>query len=136
MSENPEKIKDLQHSFDSFLWRCVTQIQINWDSGERSKALEEALGLVIYLPVNVKKHLQVERDKIQKLMNNAFNVESSDFQTTMLLRNKQLDKISTYYFPRFMDAMITLLDKRGYLERGLLAAPKYANPKKPLGAEQ
>jgi hypothetical protein len=134
MEQNQERIKDLQYSFSSFFWRNIIGAQEKWDEGDVYGAIYRALGLVIYLPIPVKKQLEKDRDKIQNLLNGCSNLEAHDFQTTMLLRDKQLNKVARHYFPEFINKMMTLLDKRGYLERGLLPAPKYANPKKPLGA--
>jgi len=119
MGENPERIKDLQYSFSSFLWKNLIGVQEKWDEGNVYEALAQVLSLVKYLPVKIKDELEEDVDKIEELVNKSFNAEASDFQSTMLARNKQIDKIARFYFPKFVNKMMTLLDKRGYLERGL-----------------
>jgi len=136
MEENRGRVKDLQYSFSTFLWRCLTELQVNWDNGNHIKALEEALSLIKYLPQIIQKDLQDDAERISQYMNRAIKIEGSDFQTTMLVKNRNADKVARYWFPIFVTKLMQKLDERGYLERSMTATPKYGRPQRSLGAEE
>jgi hypothetical protein len=69
------------------------------------------------LPVNVKEKLEDNVQQITELVNKNFTIESSDFQTTMLLRNQQATESAHRYLNIFMQKLMRLLDERGiYME--------------------
>ncbi len=114
----PEKVKDLQYSFSSFLWHNLMKIQENWDVGDIVHALSEAISLRTYLPIPVKDELRPLADEITEKMNKTFNAGSSDFHSSMLAKNRESKRVAQFYFKRYIDKMMVCLDKRGYLERG------------------
>jgi len=73
--------------------------------------------LVLFLPQDLKKELQEEANIITKEINKAYNVQSVDFYTGHLVRNRLARNIATNRLPQFLDKMIELLDQRGYLEK-------------------
>jgi len=117
--EQNEKIKDLQYSFSGFLWKSLDKIQEAWlDQNDPLTALYRATSLVNYLPIPIKKELEPYVQQIQKDINDSFSVNSTDFQTTRIMRNRTAMLKAQRYLPLFMDKMLSLLDARGYLERG------------------
>jgi hypothetical protein len=114
----PEKIKDLQYSFSGFLWKNLDKIQQSWDEGDPVHALWQTLSLVNYLPVVIKNELEPYAKQIAAKMNRAAGVESSDFHTSMLSKNRANTFTAERYLPWFINKMMRLLDDRGYLERG------------------
>jgi hypothetical protein len=119
MSEQPEKIKDLQYSFSGFLWKNLDKIQEAWlDQNDPLTALYRATSLTHYLPIPIKKELEPYVKQIQKDVNDSFSVNSTDFHTTQLTRNRAAMFKAQKYLPLFMNRMLNLLDQRGYLERG------------------
>ena len=118
MGENTEKVKDLQYSWSSFLWKNITLINENWDLGDLPKALEEAVNLVVYLPVKVKEELEPYTKEIAAKMNKAYETESSDFHSSMLSKSKASMIVARQYLGPFLKLLMGKLDERGYLERG------------------
>jgi hypothetical protein len=118
MGENTEKVKDLQYSWSSFLWKNITLINENWDLGDLPKALGEAVNLVVYLPVKVKEELEPYAKEITAKMNKAYETESSDFHSTMLSKSKASMIVARQYLGPFLKLLMGKLDERGYLERG------------------
>ena len=119
MGENPERIKDLQYSFSGFLWKQLDNIQTSWDEGDVVRATWRTLTLVKYLPVAIKEELKPIADQIAKELNQAPEVvEGHDFHTEMILKNKAAQAVAQKYLGAFINKMMTLLDQRGYLERG------------------
>jgi len=118
MGENTEKVKDLQYSWSSFLWKNITLINENWDLGDLPKALEEAVNLVVYLPVKVKEELEPYAKEIAAKMNKAYETESSDFHSSMLSKSKASMIVARQYLGPFLKLLMGKLDARGYLERG------------------
>jgi len=118
MGENTEKVKDLQYSWSSFLWKNITLINENWDLGDLPKALEEAVNLVVYLPVKVKEELEPYTKEIAAKMNKAYETESSDFHSSMLVKSKASMIVARQYLGPFLKLLMGKLDERGYLERG------------------
>ena len=119
MSEHgQERVKDLQYSWSSFLWKNITLINENWDLGDLPKALEEAVNLVVYLPVKVKEELEPYAKEIAAKMNKAYQTESSDFHSSMLSKSKASMIVARQYLGPFLKLLMGKLDERGYLERG------------------
>jgi len=119
MSEHgQERVKDLQYSWSSFLWKNITLINENWDLGDLPKALEEAVNLVVYLPVKVKEELEPYAKEISAKMNKAYQTESSDFHSSMLVKSKASMIVARQYLGPFLKLLMGKLDERGYLERG------------------
>jgi hypothetical protein len=118
MSGQPEKVRDLQYSFSSFLWHELLKIQENWDEGDIIHALSEAISLRVYLPIPVKDELKALADEITEKLNKSFEASASDFHTSMLAKHRESRRVAQLYLKRYIDKMMTCLDKRGYLERG------------------
>lgn len=112
-----KEVKGVMPTYISFLMGRIIEIWQAWDSGDSEFALRKACRLVIFLPRDLKKELQDEVELISKEMNWAYNLESTDFFTTSLNRNRQGRLIATRRLPPFLDKMLDLLDGRGYLER-------------------
>ncbi|MCJ7634114.1 hypothetical protein MUP77_17220, partial [Candidatus Bathyarchaeota archaeon] len=106
MSEHPEKVKDLQYSFSSFLWHNLMKIRENWDAGDIVHALSEAISLRTYLPIPVKDELRLLADEITEKMNKSFEVESSDFHSSRIAKNRESQRIAQFYFKRYIDKMM------------------------------
>jgi len=118
MSEQPEKVRDLQYSFSSFLWHNLTKIRENWDEGDIVHALSEAISLRTYLPIPVKAELKALADEITEKLNKTFETKASDFHSSMLVKHRESRRVAQLYFKRYIDKMMICLDQRGYLERG------------------
>jgi hypothetical protein len=118
MSGQPEKVRDLQYSFSSFLWHNLMKIQENWDAGDIVHALSEAVSLRTYLPIPVKDELKALADEITEKLNKSFETSASDFHSSMLVKHRESRRVAQLYLKRYIDKMMTCLDKRGYLERG------------------
>jgi hypothetical protein len=117
VSYKPAEAKAVSTSFQGFLWGEIGKIREAENEGDILTALNRACSLVKYLPVSVKEKLQGNVEVITKLLNKNFTIESSDFQTTMLLRNKRSTESAHYYLSIFMQKLMRLLDERGiYME--------------------
>jgi len=117
MSYKPAEAKAVSTSFQSFLWQAIGKIWEAEDQGDLLTALSRACSLVKYLPVSTKEKLEENANQISKLVNKNFNIEGSDFQSTMLLRNKSVDTVAKAYLKVFMNKLMRLLDERGvYME--------------------
>jgi hypothetical protein len=124
MSYKPAEAKAVSTSFQGFLWSEIGKIREAENEGDILTALNRACSLVKYLPVSVKEQLQENVNQISELVNKNFNIESSDFQSTMLLRNKQADSTAHVYLKAFMNKLMRLLDERGvYMEYHRKATP-------------
>lgn len=117
MSYKPAEAKAVSTSFQGFLWGEIGKIREAENEGDILTALNRACSLVKYLPVNVKEKLEDNVQQITELVNKNFTIESSDFQTTMLLRNQQATESAHRYLNIFMQKLMRLLDERGiYME--------------------
>ena len=117
MSYKPAEAKAVSTSFQGFLWSEIGKIREAENEGDLLTALNRACSLVKYLPVSVKEQLQENVNQITELVNKNFNIESSDFQTTMLLRNRQANDSAQRYLKAFINKLMMLLDERGiYME--------------------
>ena len=117
MSYRPSEAKAVSTSFQAFLWSEIGKIREAENEGDILTALNRACSLVKYLPVSVKEKLRDNVAEITVLVNKNFNVESSDFQSTMLLRNRQANDSAQRYLKAFMNKLMMLLDQRGiYME--------------------
>ena len=117
MSYKPAEAKAVSTSFQGFLWSEIGKIREAENEGDLLTALNRACSLVKYLPVSVKEQLQENVNQITELVNKNFNLESSDFQTTMLLRNRQANDSAQRYLKAFINKLMMLLDQRGiYME--------------------
>ncbi len=118
MGENTEKVKDLQYSFSGFLWKRLDEIQVCWSQGDFATAIWRASNLVTFLPDVIKRELEPDIKEIKEKMNRSYQVGGSDFHTTMSLRNKTAEQVAQTCLNGLMNKMLSLLDARGYLERG------------------
>ena len=117
MSYKPAEAKAVSTSFQGFLWSEIGKIREAENEGDLLTALNRACSLVKYLPISVKQQLQENVNQITELVNKNFNLESSDFQTTMLLRNRQANDSAQRYLKAFINKLMMLLDQRGiYME--------------------
>jgi len=117
MSYRPSEAKAVSKSFQAFLWSEIGKIREAENEGDILTALNRACSLVKYLPVSVKEKLRDNVAEITVLVNKNFNIEGSDFQSTMLLRNKSVDTVAKAYLKVFMNKLMRLLDERGvYME--------------------
>jgi hypothetical protein len=117
MSYKPAEAKAVSTSFQGFLWSEIKAIRDEEKEGNILGALNLACSLVKYLPVNVKEKLEDNVQQITELVNKNFNIESSDFQSTMLLRNRQVNDLAQRYLKAFMNKVMRLLDDSGiYME--------------------
>ena len=117
MSYKSAEAKAVSTSFQGFLWSEIGKIREAENEGDLLTALNRACSLVKYLPVSVKEELQENVNQITELVNKNFNIESSDFQTTMLLRNRQANDSAQRYLKAFINKLMMLLDERGiYME--------------------
>jgi len=117
MSYKPAEAKAVSTSFQGFLWSEIGKIREAENEGDLLIALNRACSLVKYLPISVKEQLQENVNQITELVNKNFNIESSDFQTTMLLRNRQANDSAQRYLKAFINKLMMLLDERGiYME--------------------
>ncbi len=117
MSYKPSEAKAVSTSFQGFLWTAIGKIWEAEDEGDMLTALSRACSLVKYLPKQVKLQLEDDVNQITVLVNQNFNLESSNFHSAMLLRNKSIDTVAKKYLKVFMNKLMTLLDDRGvYME--------------------
>jgi len=117
MGFKPVEAKAVSTSFQGFLWSEIGKIREAENEGDLLTALNRACSLVKYLPISVKQQLQENVNQITELVNKNFNLESSDFQTTMLLRNRQANDSAQRYLKAFINKLMMLLDQRGiYME--------------------
>ena len=117
MAYKPAEAKAVSTSFQGFLWGEIKVIREAQREGEMITALSYACSLATYLPPKVKDQLADDITEIAKLINRSFNLSSSDFQSTMLLRNRSVDNRARFYLSRFMDKMLRALYETGiYIE--------------------
>jgi len=117
MAYKPSEAKAVSTSFQGFLWSEIKVIREAQREGEMVTALSYACSLATYLPPKVKDQLKDDITEIARLINKSFSVESSDFQSTMLLRNRSSDSQARFYLNGFMDKMLRALYETGiYIE--------------------
>jgi hypothetical protein len=117
MAYKPAEAKAVSTSFQGFLWGEIKVIREAQREGEMITALSYACSLATYLPPKVKDQLASDIEEIAKLINKSFSLSSSDFQSTMLLRNRSVDNRARFYLSRFMDKMLRALYETGiYIE--------------------
>lgn len=117
MAYRPSEAKAVSTSFQGFLWGEIGKIREAERQGDMITALSYACSLAKYLSPQVKDKLEEDIKEITKLVNKNFGVESSDFQSTMLFRNRSVDNVAKFYLKAFMDKMMRELNKTGiYME--------------------
>jgi len=117
MSYKSAEAKAVSASFQSFLWSEIKSIREAEKEGDILTALNLACSLVKYLPMSVKKELEEDVKRIAQVVNRNFVVEGSDFQSTMLLRNKRTGEAAQLWLKQFVAKLMQLLDERGvYME--------------------
>jgi len=113
-----KEVKAVMPTYISFLMGRLTEIWQAWDSGDPEFALRKSCRLVLFLPRDLKKKMREDVQLISKEMNWAYNLNSADFFTTNLIRNRQGRMTAARRLPPFIDKITDLLDERGfYLEK-------------------
>lgn len=117
MAYKPAEAKAVSTSFQAFLWSEIKIIREAQREGDMITALSYACTLATYLPPKVKDQLKDDIEEIARLINKTFRAESSDFHSTMLLRNRSSDNEARFYLNGFMDKMLRALYDTGiYIE--------------------
>lgn len=117
MGYKPPEAKAVSANFLSFLWQAISKIREAEDEGDFLLALSRACSLVKYLPVRVKDKLWENVEEIRAVLSENYNVESRDFHSGLLLKNKTMSNLAQAYFHALMNKMMRLLDETGiYIE--------------------
>jgi len=103
-------------NYTSFLIDKLNKIYDAWDDNRPEHALGRAIKLWFFLPIELKDKMEDDKNKITKDINAAYRINSVDFFTSHLVRNREARKLAVRYLPIFLDQMMRWLDQRGYLE--------------------
>lgn len=120
-----KSVKDVEASYKAFLWREISRIREAQAKGDYVLAIEYALTLVNYLPIEVKKKLR-ERAKLirRDLQAVTANTRGTNFFGQSLNRAKAVTRTSKLFLEEFTDLLSTELDLREvYIERLRRAIP-------------
>lgn len=116
MSERIEPGR-VQPTYSGFLILRINEIWGIWRDGDPEQAIRLAIRLAnTFLIRKIKKELEHDVEVITKDMNKAYRLESIDFFTTHLVRNREARKTATYYIGPFLSKMSDLIDEWGYYE--------------------
>lgn len=121
MSVEPEQIMP---TYSGFLIGQLNKISQAWDDGDAFSALMRTIKLVYFLPTDFKKVLFPKVEAIENELNKARSINGHDFYTNQLRRNRALTQIAGQRLPTFLDEVVELLDKRGYLEKRRREVPE------------
>jgi len=113
---------DLQDPYRRLLFNSVERVFEKWVEDRYVDALREALKLVNILPTDIKEALWDKRNEIAKDLNQAYNVNGSDFFLTHLRRNRTASKVASIRIGPFVDEITRRLDEKRWLERGAFKA--------------
>jgi hypothetical protein len=113
MSHTPQEAKAVSTSWQGFLWNEIRQIREAQRLNDYGTAIANACSLVAYLPPKVKDELKHDVEDIAHVLNIDLRVESSDFFTTMQLRNRTISREAKRYLAEFIDKMMRLLHETG-----------------------
>jgi len=117
MSRQLEEPRAVSASFQSFLWKEISQIRDAEKEGDLVSALYLVLSLVKYLPVKIKNKLKEDVERIEEDLRLALNAKTYDFHTTMIVKNKALRRVAEEHLNEFIDKLMAELDLRGiYME--------------------
>jgi len=118
-----EKIRDVQYNFSNFLWHNLMEIHELESRGHYTEALILSVDLVKYLPPVVRAELEKHVREIKReieLVDEPF-LNKHHF-VRLLMRERKKNALAKKLLDDFICKMISLLDKRGYLEK---RTPRY-----------
>lgn len=119
----------LERPYTFFLFKRIDQIYEAWDEADLELALRRALRLVVFLPNDIKDALWPKKEEITKKMRDTSQIQSVDFFTSHLVRNKASFRVAMFYLEPFVDEMVRRLDEKKWLERGALK-PRFDKKRK------
>jgi len=108
----PDKVMP---TYSGFLIMRLSEIWKAWDEGDPEFALDRACRFVLWLPDKLKEILREDLGKITEARKKAYGLSGSDFFLTHLKRNRKGREVAIILLPRFIDSIMSLLDKWGYL---------------------
>jgi len=111
------EVKDVKATYIGFVMRRLEEIWRAWDEDKPEVALSQAVRYVLFAPTTMKKDIIGEANRIIKEINQAYDVKAGDFYSTQLAQNKRARQVALKHLPGFIDKLVQLMDKRGYLER-------------------
>ena len=112
-----EPAQEIQHSFQSFLWKHLDLIDTALDNEQYGLAASRACRLILFMPLDVKKQMEKDRAIIIRELTQASSVGGASFHIKHLNRSKNVSSVALHYLPDFIDKLTALLDAKGYLEQ-------------------
>jgi len=110
----------LEKPYTGFLFKALYGIYEAWDEGDLRKALHRATRLIVFLPTDIKNALWPKRKSIVAEMNRAYGRNGVDWFTSQSVRNQSANRVAYRFLEPFVNQIVTLLDSKGWLEKGAL----------------
>jgi len=110
-------VRAVQFNFVNFLWKNLDRINDALDVGDYILALQRALRLVKFLPLDIKEHFRekiegIESD-VRRILSRAGN---GDVYLDVVGKHRCLQGYARKAVMEFIDELMSVLDDRGYLE--------------------
>jgi hypothetical protein len=113
-----EKVKGVQFTFVNFLWGELRKIRQDEVGGNYIAALNDLISLLKYMPKGVKDNFREQIKTVKKEIAQNMRVVDRAPSTFSkgFIKEKTMQTYCKRTFDEFMDAFLSELDGRGYLE--------------------